>query len=147
MYMICLPRRSLQKRISPSKHESDLRHPHSFRLASITKMLSSWAILIACEEGTLHLDQPVAQEGCTLRHLLAHAGGYAFDGSEPIARPGVRRIYSNTGIELAAAPVGSPHRAVLLGRPGGPAFRESEVLRLAHLAGIAATVAAADARA
>ena len=76
---------------------------HSFRLASITKMLSSWAILIACEEGTLHLDQPVAQEGCTLRHLLAHAGGYAFDGSEPIARPGVRRIYSNTGIELAAA--------------------------------------------
>ena len=51
------------------------------------------------------------------------------------------------GIELAAVPVGSPHRAVLLGRPGGPAFRESEVLRLAHLAGIAATVAAADARA
>ena len=51
------------------------------------------------------------------------------------------------GIELAAAPVGSPHRAVLLGRPGGPAFRESEILRLAHLAGIAATVAAADARA
>lgn len=74
-----------------------------FRLASITKMLTSWAILVACEEGTLHLDQPIAQRGCTLRHLLAHAGGYAFDGSEPIARPGVRRIYSNTGIELAAA--------------------------------------------
>lgn len=74
-----------------------------FRLASITKMLTSWAILIACEEGTLELDQPVAQPGCTLRHLLAHAGGYAFDGPEPIARPGVRRIYSNTGIELAAA--------------------------------------------
>lgn len=51
------------------------------------------------------------------------------------------------GIELAAAPVASPHRAVLLGRPGGPAFRSSEVLRLAHLTGIAATVAAADARA
>ena len=76
---------------------------HSFRLASITKMLVGWAMLVACEEGTLHLDQPVGQEGCTLRHLLAHAGGYAFDGSEPIARPGVRRIYSNTGIELAAA--------------------------------------------
>jgi len=76
---------------------------HSFRLASITKMLSSWAILVACEEGTLSLDQPIAQPGCTLRHLLAHAGGYAFDGSEPIARPGLRRIYSNTGIELAAA--------------------------------------------
>ncbi len=76
---------------------------HSFRLASITKMLSSWAILVACEEGTVHLDQPVGQEGCTLRHLLSHAGGYAFDGSKPISLPGVRRIYSNTGIELAAA--------------------------------------------
>ena len=47
------------------------------------------------------------------------------------------------GTELAAAPVGDPDRAVLLGRPGGPRFRASEVLRLAHLAGIAATVAAA----
>ena len=45
------------------------------------------------------------------------------------------------GTELAAAPVGSPDRAVLLGRPGGPRFRASEVLRLTHLAGIAATVA------
>ena len=44
------------------------------------------------------------------------------------------------GTELAAAPVGSPDRAVLLGRPGGPRFRQSEVLRLTHLAGIAATV-------
>jgi len=44
------------------------------------------------------------------------------------------------GTELAAAPVGRADRVVLLGRPGGPRFRESEVLRLAHLAGIAATV-------
>jgi hypothetical protein len=43
-------------------------------------------------------------------------------------------------IELAAAPVGSPDRAILLGRPGGPRFRPSEVLRLTHLAGIVATV-------
>jgi hypothetical protein len=28
----------------------------------------------------------------------------------------------------------------LVGRPGGPRFRHSEVMRLAHLAGIAATV-------
>jgi hypothetical protein len=44
--------------------------------------------------------------------------------------------------ELAAAPVGDPQRVVLLGRPGGPSFRASEVLRLGHLAGITATVAA-----
>ena len=44
------------------------------------------------------------------------------------------------GTELVAAPVGSPDRVILVGRPGGPRFRASEVLRLAHLAGIAATV-------
>jgi hypothetical protein len=44
------------------------------------------------------------------------------------------------GTELAAAPVGRPDRVVLIGRPGGPRFRASEVVRLAHLAGIAATV-------
>jgi len=44
------------------------------------------------------------------------------------------------GTELAAAPLGDPDRAVLVGRPGGPAWRPSEVLRLAHLAGIAVTV-------
>lgn len=75
---------------------------HSFRLASISKMVVGWTMLVACEEGTLDLDQPAGQEGCTLRHLLAHTGGYAFDGDAPIARPGQRRIYSNTGIEIAA---------------------------------------------
>jgi ACT domain len=47
------------------------------------------------------------------------------------------------GTELAAAPLGDPDRAVLVGRPGGPAWRPAELLRLAHLAGIAVTVAQA----
>ena len=76
-----------------------------FRLASITKVLTGWATLIAVEEGIVALDQPAGQPGCTLRHLLAHAGGYPFDGAQPIAPPGRRRIYSNGGIELAAAAV------------------------------------------
>jgi len=79
---------------------------HHFRLASISKMMVGWAALIAAEEGTVALEQPVGQEGCTLRHLLAHAGGYSFDGPAPIAKPGQRRIYSNTGIELAADAIG-----------------------------------------
>ena len=54
--------------------------------------------------------------------------------------------WRRAGTELAAAPVGSPGRAVLVGRPGGPRFRASEVLRLTHLAGIAADVVAADGR-
>lgn len=46
------------------------------------------------------------------------------------------------GMELVLAPVGGPHLVVLVGRPGGPRFRASEVARLAHLAGIVATVQA-----
>jgi len=42
--------------------------------------------------------------------------------------------------ELAAAPLGRPERAVVVGRPGGPAFRPSELARLSHLAGIVATI-------
>jgi CubicO group peptidase (beta-lactamase class C family) len=75
---------------------------HEFRLASLAKVVSSWAVLIAVEEGTLRLEQPVGQPGCTLEHLLAHAGGYPFEGADPISRPEKRRIYSNTGIEMAA---------------------------------------------
>ena len=41
---------------------------------------------------------------------------------------------------LAAAPLGTTGRAMLLGRPGGPEFRPSEVARLGYLAGIVATV-------
>lgn len=43
-------------------------------------------------------------------------------------------------IEMMAAPYGGPGCAVLVGRSGGPAFRRSELLRLAHLTGIATTV-------
>jgi hypothetical protein len=50
--------------------------------------------------------------------------------------------WDTLGTELVAAPVGAPDRVILVGRPGGPRFRASEVLRLAHLSGIAATVTA-----
>ncbi|CAN5125925.1 amino acid-binding protein [soil metagenome] len=52
----------------------------------------------------------------------------------------VPEAWSTLGTAMMAAPLG-PQRAVLVGRPGGPEFRPSELLRLAHLAGIAATVA------
>lgn len=78
----------------------DLDRP--FRLASVTKLLTAWATLVAVEEGSIELATPVGQPGCTLRHLLAHAGGYPFDGRDPVATPERTRIYSNTGIELAA---------------------------------------------
>jgi CubicO group peptidase (beta-lactamase class C family) len=71
--------------------------------ASVTKLLTGLAILVALEEGTIDLDEPAGPPGATLRHLLAHASGLQTDGEKSIAEPGRRRIYSNTGIELAAA--------------------------------------------
>ena len=73
-----------------------------FRLASISKVLSAWACLVAVEEGSVSLDDPVGPPGSTLRHCLAHASGYGFDTTNPIMGVGKRRIYSNTGIETAA---------------------------------------------
>lgn len=89
---------------------------HSFRLASLSKSMTAWAIMIAVEEGVADLDEVievapttmpdiVVNEGMTLRHLLAHAAGYPFDGPKPVAAVERRRIYSNTGIEIAAAVV------------------------------------------
>ena len=49
--------------------------------------------------------------------------------------------WRDMAIEMMAAPYGGEACAVVLGRSGGPAFRRSELLRLAHLTGIASTVA------
>ncbi len=73
-----------------------------FRLASISKVIASWTCLIAVEEGSVSLDDPVGPPGATLRHCLSHAAGYGFDTASPIMGVGKRRIYSNTGIEVAA---------------------------------------------
>lgn len=73
-----------------------------FRLASVTKLLTAYACLIAVEEGSLDLDEPVEPPGATVRHLLAHAAGYGFS-TPPRSPPGRRRIYSNTGIAALGA--------------------------------------------
>jgi len=71
-----------------------------FRWASVTKLATALAVLVAAEEGVLDLDQPAGPPGSTIRHLLAHASGLPFEGRVPIARPGERRIYSNGNFEL-----------------------------------------------
>ncbi len=70
-----------------------------FALASVTKPLVATAALLAVEEGSLALDRPAGPEGATVAHLLAHASGLGLDGRE-LAKPGRRRIYSNTGFEV-----------------------------------------------
>jgi CubicO group peptidase (beta-lactamase class C family) len=70
--------------------------------ASVTKLVVALACLVATEEGTVALDDYAGPPGATLAHLLAHASGLPFEGHQPISPPGRRRIYSNTGTEMAA---------------------------------------------
>ncbi len=70
------------------------------RWASVTKLCTALAALVAAEEAVLDLDEPAGPPGATVRHLLAHASGLPFEGDAPIGRPGERRIYSNAGFDL-----------------------------------------------
>jgi CubicO group peptidase (beta-lactamase class C family) len=74
-----------------------------FPWASVTKLATTLAMLVAAEEGIVDLDEPAGPPGATFRHLLAHASGLPFEEGAPIAPPGRRRIYSNYGFEVAAA--------------------------------------------
>jgi CubicO group peptidase (beta-lactamase class C family) len=100
-----------------------------FRWASVTKLLTGLATLVAVEEGTVDLDEPAGPPGSTLRHLLAHASGLPPDAGPPLAPPGRRRIYSNAGIEAAAELV-----AARAGIPFADYFAEA-VVRPLGLAG------------
>src|SRR5262245_57846906 len=75
---------------------------HVFRWASVTKLVTALAALIAAEEGVVDLDEQAGPEGSTVRHLLAHASGLPFEPGAPPGRPGRRRIYSNVGFETLA---------------------------------------------
>jgi CubicO group peptidase (beta-lactamase class C family) len=72
------------------------------RLASVSKPVAALAALVAAEEGVIDLDEPAGPSGSTVRHLLAHTSGLPFEGTEPIARPGQRRIYSNEAFRVLA---------------------------------------------
>jgi CubicO group peptidase (beta-lactamase class C family) len=85
-----------------------------FPWASVTKPATALAALVAAEEDVLDLDEPAGPPGSTVRHLLAHASGLPLDGETPIAQPGARRIYSNTGFELLAATL-AEHAAMSFG--------------------------------
>lgn len=84
----------------------------AYRLASVTKVLSAMAVLVAVEEGSVELDEPAGPPGSTVRLLLCHSSGLPFQGTRTIAKPGQRRIYGNTAFEelgtLVAERAGMP---------------------------------------
>jgi len=73
-----------------------------FPLASVTKLLVAYAALIAVEEGAVELDDAAGPPGATIRHLLAHTSGLAFNDHQTVAAPGTRRVYSSAGFEVLA---------------------------------------------
>jgi CubicO group peptidase (beta-lactamase class C family) len=78
---------------------------HRFALASVTKPLVARAAHVAVEEGVVELDTEAGPPGSTVRHLLAHASGYAMQSAETLAKPGARRVYSNYGFGVLAATI------------------------------------------
>jgi CubicO group peptidase (beta-lactamase class C family) len=101
------------------------RRDVELRWASVTKLLTSLAILVAVEEGVVDLDEAAGPPGSTLRHLLAHASGLPPDDRTPVTQPATRRIYSNSGIEVAAERV-----AAAAGIPFSDYLREAVLVPL-----------------
>ena len=81
-------------------------------IASVSKLFTCVAALVAVEEGTISLDDHAGPEGSTVRHLMAHASGLGFDDRTQLFGLGRRRIYSNVGIEVLA-----DHLANMSGMP------------------------------
>lgn len=92
-------------------------------------------------------------EGRPCEVLATSDAAPAFDGMTlpwlPLAAPRLLpseedwlpQRWREMAVEMMAAPFDGSGTAVVLGRSGGPAYRRSELLRLVHLAGIAANVA------
>ncbi|WP_212910423.1 serine hydrolase [Streptomyces sp. TS71-3] len=111
-----------------------------FPLASVTKPLAAYAVLVAYEEGALDLDEPAGPEGSTVRHLLAHTSGLAFDEHRVTSPPGTRRLYSNAGFEVLGE-----HVAKVTGIPFAEYLRQA-VLAPLGMAGTALEGAGSPAR-
>ena len=111
--------------------ETDLVLP----VASLAKPLTAATVLVEVAAGRLDLNEPAgptADQGATLRHLLAHAAGLGFEQDERTMAPGHRRIYSNWGYEVAAAlasqRAGMPFADLMRERLTGPLGMTSTTL-------------------
>lgn len=80
-----------------------------YPLASVSKLITAYAILMAAEEGAFALDDsapahllPSFDGAPTYRELLSHASGIGFRDWEPEKPPQTKRIYSSAGYEVLA---------------------------------------------
>ncbi|GAB3161029.1 amino acid-binding protein [Amycolatopsis stemonae] len=100
---------------------------------------AGWAMVVEhAETGAIRLASSSAAPETAITDLpwLPLERATVLDGEEAW----IPETWQELGTELAATPLGKPGKALLVARPGGPAFRAAEVARLAHLAGIVAVV-------
>lgn len=98
----------------------------------------SWCTVLSDRQGTLQrlagsAGAPETRADSAPWLPIEHA--LTLDGSAEW----VPQTWRDMDTTMVAAPLGDPHTAVVLGRPG-PEFRPSEVARLGYLAGIVATL-------
>lgn len=96
-----------------------------FCIASVTKAITAFGVLMLCDEGRLSLDEPAGRwlpelpaswSGITIRQFLCHVSGIPADGflmkpswaaslaaaaRLPVREPGLRTRYSNFGYAVA----------------------------------------------
>jgi CubicO group peptidase (beta-lactamase class C family) len=101
------------------------------RWASVTKLFTAYATLMACQDGDLALDDAAGPAGSTVRHLLAHASGLPVEGMAPVSPPARKRIYSNRGYDLLGQ---------LVAQATGMAFSEYLSVQLLEPLGIKAVL-------
>jgi len=85
-----------------------------FPLASVSKLVTAYTVLVAVSEGCFSLDDTVdgissstgvvvaGPADATVRELLSHASGTGFSDRAREKAPRVRRIYSSAGFEILA---------------------------------------------
>ncbi|MCA0146465.1 ACT domain-containing protein [Blastococcus sp. LR1] len=121
------------------------RAPAELLTAELPRVFhSGWAAIIdgAAQPAALAVDAVLAASEAAPSFVGLTLPWLPLDGPRllPSDDPWLPERWQEMAIEMMAVPYGAG-RAVVLGRSGGPAFRRSELLRLAHLIGIAATVA------
>src|SRR5699024_6569544 len=69
---------------------------------SVTKTLTGFGATLAPHEGSSVFEHQPVPPGSALRHLHSHASRYYYESDSTLQAPGLRRHYSNYGIDEAA---------------------------------------------
>lgn len=98
----------------------------------------SWCAVLRSSQG--QLERLAGSPGCP-ETRAASAPWLPIERATALDHTGewVPQAWRDMDTTMVAAPLGDPHTAVVLGRPG-PEFRPSEIARLGYLAGIVATM-------